>query len=112
MPVKVLSVVCGLYEEKWLLFDHLGYFFTHLPTGFTSGLPQDNFSESAFRRCDDCTLVSVVVDISSINRRVVFCSCPDDVVGPLVSLCADNTSIVIVRENRITLRVHPVMIPF
>ena len=33
MPVKVLSVVCGLYEEKWLLFDHLGYFLTHLPTG-------------------------------------------------------------------------------
>ena len=32
MPVKGLSVVCGLYEEKWLLFAHLGYFLTHLPT--------------------------------------------------------------------------------
>ena len=45
MPVKVLSVVCGLYEEKWLLFDHLGYFLTHLPTGREIG--NDNDGDTA-----------------------------------------------------------------
>ena len=64
------------------------------------------------KRCVDWTLVSVVVEISSMNSRVVTCCWPDSVVGPLVSLCADNTNIVIVSANRITLRVQPVMMPF
>ena len=51
MPVKVLSVVCGLYEEKWLLFDHLGYFLTHLPTGIYATLTTRNTKIFWFVQC-------------------------------------------------------------
>merc|ERR1711867_402801 len=38
--------------------------------------------------------------------------CPDLVVGPFVSFLADITNIVIDNANKITLIVHPVIIPF
>ena len=56
--------------------------------------------------------VSVVVVMSSMNSLLLTCLCPDCAFGPFVSFFTESISQLIESANRMTLKVHPVMIPF